>query len=363
MSKWLRFLLVSALVAGSGVASATCSQFLQCLQSSSMSSCLSSYPNGEACLGSTSSSSVAQQIAGTTVQQVSVVSNVIGARLLSAGSGPTQKVTSAGQPVSGVAAGNGKAAYNVWGNIANTSTDYSGNSSQGNADKSGSEVVNTVVGFDYGIAPGMILGLSAAFDRGSGAMGTRASATNTEGQNFAPYFGWQITKDLALDVSAGWGKGRFSSSPTMMVADSKRSFGAVNLAYASWMGNVQLVGKAGYLDAKEKYGDSRNNGATQANTSSTNKVGQFRIGGEAGYWMNGVMPFAGLAYTTDRRRSSNAAGIADTSVLGKKAFVGSLGVNFFSVSSGIAGGLVYSQESGRSNGKNNSLGANISFKF
>jgi hypothetical protein len=41
----------------------------------------------------------------------------------------------------------------------------------------------------------------------------------------------------------------------------------------------------------------------------------------------------------------------------------SVGVNFFSLTSKVSGGIAYEQESGRTNSKNETLMANINFRF
>jgi hypothetical protein len=50
-------------------------------------------------------------------------------------------------------------------------------------------------------------------------------------------------------------------------------------------------------------------------------------------------------------------------MLGRDAFVWSLGVNFFSLSSKITGGLMYQVESNRDNSDNDVLTANVNFRF
>lgn len=315
--------------------------------------------NHPECFATANDSSSSAQIQATTVQQITAISTSVSTRMLALGfQGPAQKMAAA--EVTGIAAAGNTKPFSVWGNLGQAHTSYSGDSALTNADKFGSTVTNTIVGFDYAFAADKIVGLSIAGDRGAGSVGNRATATTTKGLNYAPYFGWQINKNLALDASVGVGDGEFSSTTR---SDSKRSFYAANLSYSDWKDNLQLVGKAGYLWAKEKYGDQVQAGATLANTSSSSTLSQFRIAGEVGYWMNGAMPFVGLAYSTDHRSGSRAVGQTIESKLGKDAFTVSLGVNFFSLSSGVTGGVVYTQESGRDNGKNDTLSANVSMKF
>lgn len=361
----VRALFAALLVGASGLASAqsSCDSHLSFFNSSSCNaSCKQSiqeqFPE---CFVGTNTATSSAQIAATSIQQITTISTAVSSRLLALGfSGPPQKTASLG--VTGLAAGGSASRYNVWGSLGSTHNAYNGDAGVGNADKSSSTVTNTVLGFDYGFAPNFIVGLSAAVDHGNGSTGHLPATSTTSGVSYAPYVGWQISKNLALDASAGWGDGEYTSQSTTK-ADTKRSFAAANLTYNEWFGNIQAVGKAGYLTAKENYSDLIQAGVTTARTSSSNRLSQFRIAGEAGYWMNGVMPFAGLAYSTDSRSLTSAAGLTDTSKLGKDAFTLSLGVNFFSLASGVTGGIVYTQESGRSNGKNNSITANAGFRF
>lgn len=362
MNQKNRLLVMASLAAVSNLASASvtdCSTIISNYNSCGTNvSCRDYYTlNYSQCFATSSKSTTSAQIAATSVQQITTISSAVSGRMLAMGvGGPRQKMASLNE--TGLAAAGNAKAYNAWGNLGQADTSYSGDSSAGNGDKFSSSVTNTVLGLDYGLSPNMIVGLSVAFDRGSGSQGAGATSMATSGTTYAPYFGWQLSKTLALDASLGWGDGKFTSAGTNK-ADTDRSFYAANLSYSDWKDNLQLIGKAGYLIAKEDYGTQ--SGTT--NTSSSNTLSQFRVGGEVGYWMNGTMPFVGLAYSTDSRSGSNAAGLTDNSKLGKSAFTATLGINFFSLSSGITGGLLYTQEFGRSNGKNDSLSANVSIRF
>jgi hypothetical protein len=208
----------------------------------------------------------------------------------------------------------------------------------------------------------MAVGVSAAFDSGdgTGSNGTTANSITSKGYTFAPYFGMQLSPALALDASLGFGKGELNTTNVKNEAD--RWFAAANLAYNQWMDKVQLTGKLGYLHGEENYGNSTVAGAVQNGTAAKNKLDQLRLGVQAGYWMNGFMPYAGLTYTSDVGRSTTQAGAASDPI-GKDAWVWTLGANFFSLKSGVTGGIAYNQEEGRSNQKNNSLMVNITIRF
>jgi hypothetical protein len=349
MNQKSRLLVMASLAAVSSFASAT-----DCSGIADTSGNRASFPQ---CFTATDKSTTATQITATSIQQIGTISQAVSGRMLAIGVGGPQQKTAAAGEITGLAAAGNPKPYNVWGNLGESDTTYKGNNGAANADKYRAVVDNVVVGLDYSFAPNMVAGLSVAYDRGNGATGLNATATSSKGTTYAPYFGWQLNKVLALDASAGFGGGEFVSN--QRTSDTKRSFYAANLSYSDWKDNLQLLGKVGYLQAEEKYGDF----SGMFNSSSISKMGQFRVGGEVGYWMNGSMPFAGLSWLTEDRSGSNASGIADNSKLGKSAYVATFGVNFFSLSSGVTGGLRYTQEFGRDNGKSNNLSANISMKF
>jgi hypothetical protein len=209
----------------------------------------------------------------------------------------------------------------------------------------------------------MVFGLSAAFDNGDGSATTGVNPSDSfksSGYLVSPYFGMQINKNLALDASVGFGQGKMdvASGPQ---SESDRLFGAANLSYSNWFDKIQLTGKLGYLHSVEDYGDSKLAGAVQNSTKNKNTLDQFRVGAQAGYWMNGFMPYAGITYTADHRSASNSAMASDP--VGKNAFLWSLGVNYFSLANKVTGGLSYNQESNRTNSKNYNLIANVSIRF
>jgi hypothetical protein len=309
--------------------------------------------SGDSCATTADVATAHRMISGTSIQHALANAGALSARMLTLGEGGPATTASL---KTGLAAGGPGAAWNVWANLTNTDSRYE--RSGFTADKSSGDVLNTVVGVDYRLGSNMVAGVSAAFDRGNGALGAASTSMSTEGYSIAPYIGYQFSKNLAVDASVGLGEGKFSSSGT--TAESDRTFYALNLTYAQWFGNWQVTGKGNYISAVEKYGDLKLNGATVANSSSKNKLDQLRLGFQAGYWMNGMMPYVAVTYTDDVRR---ATAISNGSPWDRSAFLVSLGLNFFSLKSGVTGGIVYNQETNRANSDNESLMANISFRF
>ncbi|MEI7614155.1 MAG: hypothetical protein WCK63_14745 [Betaproteobacteria bacterium] len=361
--KFMRHLAGAALFGISGFALASggdCTSTLSSYQSlinsgntAQAQSLVSQYPQ---CFGGTAASQASMN--ATTIVQSGAISSTLSNRLLSS-SGPT---TVASLGAYGMAAGAGIDKLNVWGNVTGNNTKLSYTNQNSTNTSSNNDILTSVVGADYSISPTMVVGLSGSFDNGNGSTvtGTSTSSSSSSGYLLAPYFGMQLTKNLALDTSVGFGSGKMSVANGQQ-SQADRLFGAVNLSYSQWIQNFQLTGKLGYLHAEEKYGDSKTNGAINANTGNTNKLDQFRLGAQAGYWINGFMPYTGVTYTTDNRSVSNSAMSVDP--VGKGAFIWSLGVNYFSLANKITGGLAYNQETNRTNSKNYNLMANINIRF
>lgn len=331
----------------------SCVSFGSCSPYSSPAEMVAAYPQ---CFPGGSTASQAQ-VSASSFQQIGAISTSLSSRMLG-GTGPAQ-VTSA--PVQGMAAG-GKNAWNFWGSVAESDTRQS-YTLGGLAKKHDVDVTNAVVGVDYAIAPNMVLGVSGAFDRGAGNSQPNAAAawqaSTIKGYAIAPYIGYQLSKELALDASVGFGSGKVSSAGGME-SEGDRLFYAGNLNYSRWVKDIQFTGKLGYLHGEEDFGLAKLNGVAQANTASKSKMDRWMLGVQAGYWMgNGVQPYAGLNYLADRLSSSQGG----ANPIGKGAWQWALGLNFFSLASGVTGGIAYTQEDGRSNQKNNALTANIGIRF
>ena len=366
--------LLALSLSGTASAQSTCESIQSSIASGSCTgSCITNYQtNHPECFGSTSSTAGASQAIGSTsLLQMLTISSAAGARFAAFQAPPGARADS-GQR-SGLAAGGASEKWNVWGSLGGDNSKYDGgrNAATTNQLKSNLNVTNAVLGADFLYAPTLALGASLGFDRGSGsneslsAAGVSNGVNNltSDGYTVAPYLAWQIDKDWALDASMGWGEIDFTSTGNL-AGSAKRFFYGANLNYTHWYGSWQVTGKGSYLYGEEKYGNLTTNAATMANTATKNKVDQFRLGAQAGYWMDGVLPYFGLAYSTDSRSTSAATTVQQaTDDLGKSAWLWSLGVNFISLKNSMTGGIVYNRESGRSHSKRDSFMANINYRF
>lgn len=326
---------------------------------------LSSYANGSwpdapqyhpECFGASQQNAIVS-IHQTSFTHILAISTAMANRFLA--SPPTK--------VAAIAAGRAAATpgkqWNVWGNLndARTRQEYFRPLANSNIRMS-TDSLTTVVGGDYALSPAMVAGLSASFDRATGdsyANGAKQNDLINKGYNIAPYVGYSLSKELALDASIGFGQGELSQTGNVR-ADADRWFAGANLNYSTWMGNTQLSGRLGWLHGEEDYANAKVNGATQSGTAAKNRIDQLRLSGQAAWWMNGVMPYVGLTYVTENRRTT-LSGAADT--IGKDGWQWALGANFISVATGMTGGIAYTEESGRDNQRHRQLVANIGLRF
>jgi hypothetical protein len=302
------------------------------------------------------------EIVATAGIQAGANSNAVVGRLLSPEGSPAGFVSN-GFQAKGLAAGGVPARWNVWANIDQTNSDFSYTAPNLGKQRGDNDILTSVIGFDYALSPTMVVGVSAAFDNGDGSglnskSVTGRNKTDTDGYMIAPYIGYQLGKNWALDASAGFGEADFSATGGVK-ADIDRWFAAANLSYSRWVGNWQFNGKAGYLYGNEDTGNARVNGVRLANTSSDNSLGRLRVSAQASYWMNGFMPYAGLGYTSNVHRDSDVG----SDPLGRDTFLLTLGVNFFSLPNKITGGIFYEEELDRSRSDNKLVSANINFRF
>ncbi len=301
-----------------------------------------------------------QLISTTTLSQMLAISNALTARsIMRMGPPPTlpNQVSDSGQTFS-MAAGGAAAQWNIWGNISGNKNTFNDGLSYLSA-----KTTNTILGGDYALNPTLTVGASAAVDNGDGDTGIPGGTTGYDSSGFtlAPYISWQIDKDWSWDASMGWGQGKYKQTG---YSDDKsdRFFYGTNINYVQWYSNIQLTARGSFLHGEEKYKGANIGGVAVLGTNPKNKIDQWRLGVQAAYWMDGVMPYAGVAYSTDTGRSTTTT-FATPDNLGKDAWVWSVGVNFMAVGNNLTGGIVYNKESGRSNSKNDNLMANISYRF
>ncbi|MCC6656832.1 MAG: autotransporter outer membrane beta-barrel domain-containing protein [Rhodocyclaceae bacterium] len=268
----------------------------------------------------------------------------------------------------GMAAGGSGGKWNFWSNLTRNDTSQTYLAANGFRAKNEADVTTVVLGGDYALSKDLTFGVSAAYDDGAGggsnrSPGSTPNGIQTDGYLISPYLGWQFGKHWSLDASAGFGRGRLETT-TNTDSKANRWFAGGSLNYERWVGNWQFGGQASLLHAVEDNGDMRNSatGAKFVGTDARNTLDQLRLGVQAGYWLNGMMPYASLAYVSDVGRKTTQFGVSGNPI-GRDAWVAGIGVNFFSVKDGVTGGIGYNQEFGRNNQNNYSLTANLNVRF
>lgn len=286
----------------------------------------------------------------TSIQQATIISNVVSnifSTRISARPGAQMRMSFGGESLvdeKGMAAGDTPAKLNAWFNVSDTSI---GNSAV--ASSLSGNVNNALGGVDYMFSPQLVAGASLGYDRVSINYNFLAnSGLNSTGWMVAPYASYQINDIVSVDGAYGYASGNADDKASGVTTTQgyTRNFFALNMNSNYWMGDWQLTGKANYISAEEKVG-------------TTNKMEQLRLGGQVGYWTDGVMPYASITYVNDLKVSSSIAAPASTD---KDAWVAGIGVNLFSKGA-MYGGVSYTEEHGRTDSKNNTLMANIGYRF
>lgn len=313
------------------------------------------------CLSGTSGNVSQDIIRGTSIWQGYAISDAVKNRF----NGARDPVQVSASGMTGLAAGASQSKWSTWGSFNLNGRRYSAYGF--NISQSESDTTNLVLGADYLVTPKLVAGVSLAFDATAGrtyaspattaAGGGGSMGIDTSGYNIAPYLGWQITPEWSLDASFGFGEGRYRDDVAR--AKSTRSFVGTNLSYTRWHGNWQFLGKASYFHATEKYGNTVVNPiGVIPGSAYRNRLDQFRIGAQAGYWMNGAMPYIGLAYTNDFRRTAQPNSPWD-----RDAFVMTLGIDFTSTKDNVTGGFAFTQELGRNESRNYSFIGTLNIRF
>ena len=137
--------------------------------------------------------------------------------------------------------------------------------------------------------------------------------------------------------------------------------GSLGLAYNQAMGRWLLTGKGSLLSVENKFSDfTFSNGTAVA--SSTTRVSQMRLGGQAAYNAGNVVPFVGVAYIYDIEHPTQATIAGQAPANDRDGWQVRAGLNFRS-SGALFGAVVLSSELGRSQVRNDQVLFNIGVRF
>lgn len=311
--------------------------------------------NHPSCFGG-GAAGTSQSINTTTFVQATAISHAIANRLSARlGGAPI----AASNNLQGMAAGGVQQPWNVWASYDYNDTDIDYLTPAAAKITGNTKIDNIIFGADYALDQKSVVGVSVAFDDGkswSANGGVVNGRSDTDGYTIAPYYAYQLNKEVSFDVSAGYGQGKFKTATSR--ADIDRWFAAANVSYDKWIDNIQLSSKVSYLHGNEKVKDTVTTTGVRA-IGTHAAIDQLRLRMQAGYWTNGMMPFAAVSYSSNVGRSKDAK----NDVIGRDAFIGTVGLNFFSLSSKVSGGIQYEQEFSRKNSENKVLSLNVNFRF
>lgn len=303
----------------------------------------------------TSSSATIQ---GTSVNQAVTISNIVSSAISGQDFGGLN-LAQHSQGFRGIAAGSPAKSWNFWSNYSYNELAYTRE-----IRKYDSKINNLILGGDYRITPQWTTGISYAHDEGNINTRFDSGVLDSTGHALAIYTGYQISPTLTADASMGYGAGKVHqriSSIGSGETDTTRNFAAVNLSSTHWLGKLNLVGKLNLISADEKRGDyqfNSNSGGGQTRIEARNAhLTQARLGLQAGYWMGGWMPYAGLLYSNDLNRTSETGVPHDAD-----AWILSLGLNLFN-KRGVSGGILYTSELDRKDAKNSLFQLNLNVRF
>jgi hypothetical protein len=274
------------------------------------------------------------------------------------GGGVTRIAALDGEQETGAAA-SGQSRWSVWGSGAYTRNaftfqplDSSGRSSNGS------------VGGDYQFNNGVTLGAALSGDRTRINTKFNNGFTNTDGYTFAPYIAVPFGNNWLFDASLGVGKGDVDIRDNAVTGTTsdKRTFGSLQLSYATNIGQWQVTGKGGLISTSNRLRSfTLSNGLVAP--ASTNKADQLRIGAQASYAGAGqFVPYVGLTYMYDASRSTIAPVGGATPANDRDAFQLVGGLNYNGTGP-VSGGLQFTSELSRKQVRNNALIGNLSVRF
>jgi outer membrane autotransporter protein len=211
--------------------------------------------------------------------------------------------------IAGASAQGRAPATGVWLQGAYTYVDNSETGGQFDGD-----VFNILVGIDHKPARfnnRLVVGVAAGYETMS--IDTKFNAGTFDGDGFtvAPYIGYIVTPNVAVDLALGaaildYDNKRTTGGTVTGSFDAKRYFAAGNVTgnFQAYNGKVRLSPKAGLLALLEDQ-DSYTDSVGTAVPSTKIHLGRAMFGLEAGYNAgNGIEPFVGVTGNWDFNRNS-----------------------------------------------------------
>lgn len=326
----------------------------------SPNSCYYSY--GAECNAATAAGINANIQSSTSIQQLLVISNVLGS-VGNRGAGLGPRVSLDGQ--TGLAAAGPGSRWNGWVSGAHNRIAYNWEPL-----RSAGKVENLIGGIDYRWDDKLTVGISAGLDRTRVSTGYNGGSLTGDGYSLVPYASYQFNQTWSLDAALGFGRNELRSvdrtAGAAITGDSRseRTFGAMNLSWTRWFGQMQVIAKGSYIDSSDATGRfTLSNGV--AVPSVTQHLTQARAGLQLGLWQAaGWMPWVAAHYVVDitAPTQANPLGAAPGPANDRTGYVLSAGADIYSKGP-VSGGVLVSSDAGRDQRRMTTLMANLLFRF
>ena len=262
----------------------------------------------------------------------------------------------------GAAAAAGGARWNAWLAYTQANVGYSFQPLQTSGDQ---KVL--LGGIDYSFANNVTLGVALTDERLRATTSFNGGSINGSGNTVAPYLGWRINQNWAVDATLAWGTTNINpvdnsiAGGTTGANKDKRSLVSGGLAYNQSMGQWLLTGKGTLMTAEDKF-SSFTTSRNQFISASSTRTTQARVLGQAMYNAGMFVPFVGVTYIYDLERPFQAAVGGQSAANDRDGWQLRAGVNFRS-SGALYGSVQVTSEVGRSQVKNDQILFNVGMRF
>jgi hypothetical protein len=214
--------------------------------------------------------------------------------------------------------------FGLWGNGAYFRLD--GSKANANIE---SDIVTSMVGFDYRFGPRFLVGLSAGYETTDTDTKFNRGTVESDGFIIAPYMSIGLTDRVSIDAVIGYGmldydltrRDPLSNALVTGTTEADRMFGSVDLVAGERLGNWLLEGRVGASHLHEEqdaFRESNNNNVAENDITVTSG----NLGARLGYSFSMLEPYIAAQYSYD---FNQAEGAYD----GRNTYGGALGLNFW----------------------------------
>ena len=275
-------------------------------------------------------------------------------------SGATRTALAAGE--TGAAAAAGGTRWNVWAALSQASVGYGFQPLQ-----SGGDVRVALGGLDYSFDNQVVLGVAVTDERTRVTTSFNGGRISANGNTIAPYLGWRINSNWALDASVGMGRTNISIVDNSVAGGitganrDARTLASAGLSYSRAAGRWLLSGRGGLSTAEDRF-SSFTLSTGKFVDASTARTSQLRLGAQAMYNAGSVVPFFGVTYTNDLERPNQNPVAGQAAANDRDGWQLRAGLNFRS-SGALYGSVQLTSEVGRSQIKNDQILFLAGFRF